>query len=136
MVLGQEAEGYFPIDIVLFFFLIYFSIPPSQVILNPTTNGPKHTEYHRMIVPKNSQDTELKLKLAVRMDKPPNMKHSGWVTCYILFLFSFLGGAVSVGGFFFSKVFYFSAWQLDSKEVTAQPKFVNVITQEGSDLTP
>lgn len=30
-----------------------------------------------MAVPKNSPDTELKIKLAVRMDKPPNMKHSG-----------------------------------------------------------
>ncbi|KAI4798750.1 hypothetical protein KUCAC02_020527 [Chaenocephalus aceratus] len=30
-----------------------------------------------MVVPKSSQDSELKIKLAVRMDKPPNMKHSG-----------------------------------------------------------
>lgn len=30
-----------------------------------------------MVVPKNSQDTDLKIKLAVRMEKPPNMKHSG-----------------------------------------------------------
>ncbi|XP_039882657.1 calcium-dependent secretion activator 2 isoform X1 [Simochromis diagramma] len=51
----------------------------GKVILNPTTNGPKHTEFHHMIVPKNSQDTELKIKLAVRMDKPPNMKHSGYL---------------------------------------------------------
>lgn len=51
--------------------------PPPQVVLNPTTNGPKQAEFHRMVVPKNSQDTELKIKLAVRMDKPPNMKHSG-----------------------------------------------------------
>ncbi len=57
-----------------------FSLPrPLQVVLNPTTNGPKQAEFHRMVVPKSSQDTELKIKLAVRMDKPPNMKHSGWV---------------------------------------------------------
>uniref|UniRef100_A0A669DHZ5 Calcium dependent secretion activator 2 n=1 Tax=Oreochromis niloticus TaxID=8128 RepID=A0A669DHZ5_ORENI len=49
----------------------------GKVILNPTTYGPKHTEFHRMIVPKNSQDTELKIKLAV-------------LTCYTLFHFSFL----------------------------------------------
>lgn len=49
----------------------------GRVVLNPTTNGPKQAEFHRMIVPKSSQDTELKIKLAVRMDKPPNMKHSG-----------------------------------------------------------
>uniref|UniRef100_A0A669F6H9 Calcium dependent secretion activator 2 n=1 Tax=Oreochromis niloticus TaxID=8128 RepID=A0A669F6H9_ORENI len=53
----------------------------GKVILNPTTYGPKHTEFHRMIVPKNSQDTELKIKLAV-------------LTCYTLFHFSFLWARV------------------------------------------
>ncbi|XP_037836851.1 calcium-dependent secretion activator 2 [Kryptolebias marmoratus] len=51
----------------------------GRVILNPTTNGPKQAEFHRMVVPKNSQDTDLRIKLAVRMDKPPNMKHSGFL---------------------------------------------------------
>uniref|UniRef100_A0AAQ6ABE3 Calcium dependent secretion activator 2 n=1 Tax=Amphiprion ocellaris TaxID=80972 RepID=A0AAQ6ABE3_AMPOC len=51
----------------------------GRVVLNPTTNGPKQAEFHRMVIPKNSQDTELKIKLAVRMDKPPNMKHSGYL---------------------------------------------------------
>ncbi|XP_026220899.1 LOW QUALITY PROTEIN: calcium-dependent secretion activator 2 [Anabas testudineus] len=51
----------------------------GRVVLNPTTNGPKQAEFHRMVVPKNSQDTDLKIKLAVRMDKPPNMKHSGYL---------------------------------------------------------
>uniref|UniRef100_A0A4W6DUA4 Calcium dependent secretion activator 2 n=1 Tax=Lates calcarifer TaxID=8187 RepID=A0A4W6DUA4_LATCA len=51
----------------------------GRVVLNPTTNGPKQAEFHRMVVPKNSQDNELKIKLAVRMDKPPNMKHSGYL---------------------------------------------------------
>uniref|UniRef100_A0A667XQG1 Calcium dependent secretion activator 2 n=1 Tax=Myripristis murdjan TaxID=586833 RepID=A0A667XQG1_9TELE len=51
----------------------------GRVVLNPTTNGPKQAELHRMVVPKHSQDSELKIKLAVRMDKPPNMKHSGYL---------------------------------------------------------
>ncbi|KAL0968079.1 hypothetical protein UPYG_G00262070 [Umbra pygmaea] len=51
----------------------------GRLILNPTTNGPKQADFHKMVVPKNSQDTELKIKLAVRMDKPPNMKHSGYL---------------------------------------------------------
>ncbi|XP_077566724.1 calcium-dependent secretion activator 2-like [Stigmatopora nigra] len=51
----------------------------GRVVLNPTTNGPKQHEFHRMSVPKHSQDTELKIKLAVRMDKPPNLKHSGYL---------------------------------------------------------
>uniref|UniRef100_A0A8C6MGM8 Calcium dependent secretion activator 2 n=1 Tax=Nothobranchius furzeri TaxID=105023 RepID=A0A8C6MGM8_NOTFU len=49
----------------------------GRVVLSPTTNGPKQPDFHRMTVPKNSQDTDLRIKLAVRMDKPPNMKHSG-----------------------------------------------------------
>ncbi|XP_058501607.1 calcium-dependent secretion activator 2 isoform X2 [Solea solea] len=51
----------------------------GRVVLNPTTNGPKQADFHRMAVPKNSQDAELKIKLAVRMDKPPNMKHCGYL---------------------------------------------------------
>ncbi|KAF4081395.1 hypothetical protein AMELA_G00160880 [Ameiurus melas] len=51
----------------------------GRVVLNPTTNGPKTAELHKMIIPKNSQDIDLKIKLAVRMDKPPNMKHSGYL---------------------------------------------------------
>uniref|UniRef100_A0A673XPF5 Calcium dependent secretion activator 2 n=1 Tax=Salmo trutta TaxID=8032 RepID=A0A673XPF5_SALTR len=51
----------------------------GRVILNPTTNGPKQAELHKMVVSKNSQDAELKIQLAIRMDKPPNMKHSGYL---------------------------------------------------------
>ncbi|XP_047201844.1 calcium-dependent secretion activator 2 [Girardinichthys multiradiatus] len=51
----------------------------GRVVLNPTTSGPKQAEFHRMVVPKNSQDTDLRIKLAVRMGKPPNMKHSGYL---------------------------------------------------------
>lgn len=64
------------------FMTLHLPTPTRQVVLNPTTNGPKQAEFHRMVVPKNSQDTELKIKLAVRMDKPPNMKHSGWVCSF------------------------------------------------------
>uniref|UniRef100_A0A8C7MN81 Calcium dependent secretion activator 2 n=1 Tax=Oncorhynchus kisutch TaxID=8019 RepID=A0A8C7MN81_ONCKI len=39
----------------------------------------RQAELHKMVVSKNSQDSELKIKLAVRMDKPPNMKHSGYL---------------------------------------------------------
>uniref|UniRef100_A0A673NIN8 Calcium-dependent secretion activator 2-like n=1 Tax=Sinocyclocheilus rhinocerous TaxID=307959 RepID=A0A673NIN8_9TELE len=51
----------------------------GRVVLHPTTNGPKAAELHKMVVPKNSQDVDLKIKLVVRMDKPPNMKHSGYL---------------------------------------------------------
>ncbi|KAI4570595.1 hypothetical protein MJT46_006112 [Ovis ammon polii x Ovis aries] len=55
------------------------SFPFDKVILYPTSNSSKSAELHRMIVPKNSQDSDLKIKLAVRMDKPPHMKHSGYL---------------------------------------------------------
>nr|XP_060488973.1 calcium-dependent secretion activator 2 isoform X2 [Panthera onca] len=51
----------------------------GRVILYPTSNSSKSAELHRMVVPKNSQDSDLKIKLAVRMDKPPHMKHSGYL---------------------------------------------------------
>uniref|UniRef100_A0A3B3T3P4 Calcium dependent secretion activator 2 n=1 Tax=Paramormyrops kingsleyae TaxID=1676925 RepID=A0A3B3T3P4_9TELE len=51
----------------------------GRVVLNPTTNSPKSMELYKMVVPRNSQDSELKIKLAVRMEKPPNMKHSGYL---------------------------------------------------------
>ncbi|XP_041444463.1 calcium-dependent secretion activator 2 isoform X3 [Xenopus laevis] len=51
----------------------------GKVILRPTSNSFKSPELHKMIVTKHSQDTDLKIKLAIRMDKPPHMKHSGYL---------------------------------------------------------
>ena len=36
-------------------------------------------EWKKLAIAKNSQDKELKLKIAVRMDKPMNMKHCGYL---------------------------------------------------------
>lgn len=48
-----------------------------QVVLHPTPNSPKQSELHKMTVTKACPDQDLKIKLAIRMDKPQNMKHCG-----------------------------------------------------------
>ncbi|XP_077308038.1 calcium-dependent secretion activator 1 isoform X2 [Lithobates pipiens] len=51
----------------------------GRVVLHPTPNSPKQSEWHKMAVSKNCPDHDLKIKLAVRMDKPQNMKHCGYL---------------------------------------------------------
>ncbi|XP_058844563.1 calcium-dependent secretion activator 1 isoform X19 [Acipenser ruthenus] len=51
----------------------------GRVVLHPTPNSPKQSELHKMTVSKNCPDHDLKIKLAVRMDKPQNMKHCGYL---------------------------------------------------------
>ncbi|XP_029682750.1 calcium-dependent secretion activator 1 isoform X8 [Takifugu rubripes] len=50
----------------------------GKVVLHPTPNSPKQSELHKMTVSKGCPD-DLKIKLAIRMDKPQNMKHSGYL---------------------------------------------------------
>ncbi|XP_054882606.1 calcium-dependent secretion activator 1 isoform X1 [Poeciliopsis prolifica] len=50
----------------------------GRVVLHPTPNSPKQCELHKMTVSKGCPD-ELKIKLAIRMDKPQNMKHCGYL---------------------------------------------------------
>uniref|UniRef100_A0AAY4BY03 Calcium-dependent secretion activator 1 n=1 Tax=Denticeps clupeoides TaxID=299321 RepID=A0AAY4BY03_9TELE len=50
----------------------------GRVVLHPTPNSPKQSELHKMAVAKGCPD-DLKIKLAVRMDKPQNMKHCGYL---------------------------------------------------------
>ncbi|XP_047202286.1 calcium-dependent secretion activator 1-like isoform X3 [Girardinichthys multiradiatus] len=50
----------------------------GRVVLHPTPNSPKQCEFHKMTVSKGCPD-DLKIKLAIRMDKPQNMKHCGYL---------------------------------------------------------
>ncbi|XP_036386522.1 calcium-dependent secretion activator 1 isoform X4 [Megalops cyprinoides] len=51
----------------------------GRVVLHPTPNSPKQSEIHKMQVSKACPDHDLKIKLAIRMDKPQNMKHCGYL---------------------------------------------------------
>ncbi|KAM3621222.1 uncharacterized protein V6R79_008109 [Siganus canaliculatus] len=51
----------------------------GKVVLHPTPNSSKQSELHKMAVSKGCPDSDLKIKLAIRMDKPQNMKHCGYL---------------------------------------------------------
>ena len=40
------------------------------------------SEWHKMLVSKSAADQDLRIKVACRMDRPLNLKHSGWLFAY------------------------------------------------------
>ncbi|KAM9800067.1 calcium-dependent secretion activator 1 isoform 10-T10 [Syngnathus typhle] len=54
----------------------------GRVVLHPTPNSPKQSELHKMSLTKACPDQDLRIKLAIRMDKPQNMKHCGYLWAF------------------------------------------------------
>jgi len=52
----------------------------------PTAATPKTPEWYDMQISKHCPDKGLKIRIALRIDKPQNMKHFGYFTAFIIII--------------------------------------------------
>uniref|UniRef100_A0A8V5FM78 Uncharacterized protein n=1 Tax=Melopsittacus undulatus TaxID=13146 RepID=A0A8V5FM78_MELUD len=93
----------------------------GRVVLYPTSNSPKSPDLHKMVVPKNSQDSDLKIKLAVRMDKPPHMKHCGYFKQWCM-SYTILEWNSTIKKFFLTQVSQYTFAMCSYREKKSEPQ--------------
>ena len=55
----------------------------GKVVIHPTVSSSRAPEWHAIVRSKHFLD-DIRIRIAVRMDKPLNMKHCGYVSYFVL----------------------------------------------------